>query len=208
MHYSDSHADAAAIRKSIRQLRRAVSEADRRAASAKISHSILAMEAFQAAKTIGGFLAFDGEADPLPLMTWADQIQRQVFVPVIIGKQEPLVFSPWHPEVPMKLNRFGIAEPDVPADQWIMPQELDVVITPLVAFDENCHRLGVGGGFYDRSFAFLNSLEPDRQRPKMIGFAFELQRVARITRQPWDVTLDAVVTERRVYDRSDVDESV
>ena len=187
----------------MRQLRGAVPLKDRLAAAARINQSVLDLDVIQAAKAIGGFLAFDGEADPLPLMTWANEMQRQVFVPMIVGKGKPLMFSPWHPDVAMRLNRFGIAEPDVPENQWIAPQELDIVITPLVAFDENCHRLGVGGGFYDRSFAFLNSLEPDRRRPIMIGFAFELQRVKSITRQSWDVLLDAVVTERSIYHRGE-----
>jgi 5-formyltetrahydrofolate cyclo-ligase len=199
---ADSYPDEATIRKSMRQLRRALPLKERLAASARINQSVLDLEVIQAAKAIGGFLAFDGEADPLPLMTWANEMQRQVFVPMIVGTQKPLMFSPWHPDVPMKTNQFGIGEPDVDRDQWVEPRELDVVITPLVAFDADCHRLGVGGGFYDRSFAFLNSLDPGRRHPKMIGFAFELQRVARIIQNSWDVPLDAVVTERQIYYRN------
>lgn len=200
----DIQPDAKAIRNSIRRLRREIPEADRISASARICQTFKTLDAFQAASRISGFLAFDGEADPLPLMTWASEMKRQVFVPIIIAKRQPLLFSPWHPAIPMRINSFGIAEPDVPNDQWIEPRELDFVITPIVAFDENCHRIGVGGGYYDRSFAFLNSRYPDHsRRPVMIGFAFELQRVKTMIRQPWDVQLDAIVTERQIYYRKD-----
>ena len=195
------------IRSSIRIKRRAVSAEDRATASAKICQSIQSMKSFQNANKIAGFLAFDGEADPLKLMTWAVDNQKQVFVPVIVGKQEPLMFAPWTPEVKLKTNRFGIAEPHVPAETWIQSRELDFVITPLVAFDERCHRIGVGGGYYDRSFTFLNSSDSDEERrPIMIGFAFELQRVDQVTPSSWDVPLTAIVTERQIYYRREANE--
>ena len=199
----DSFGDTDTIRESIRRLRRAVPEADRNVASARICESFLGLDWFHNAKTVSGFLAFNGEADPLELMTQACQMQKKVYVPMIVGKAKSLLFSPWTPDMRMKPNRFGIAEPDVSRDQWVEPHELDFVITPLVAFDDNCHRIGVGGGFYDRSFAFLNSTDsadPGKGRPThLVGFAFELQRVEKIDRQTWDVRLDAVVTEWKVY---------
>lgn len=205
MPHTNDHSDAKSMRAAVRELRRAVPIAERATGSRQISRSILDLGIVQSGKNIAAFLAFDGEADPLELMMRAYELQRRVFVPVIIGKGQPLMFSPWHPNVAMRPNRFGIEEPDVPKEQWVAPQELDIVITPLVAFDKNCHRLGVGGGFYDRSFAFLNSPGPDGRSPKMIGFAFEVQRVERIVRQSWDVPLDVVVTERNIYHRSKFD---
>ncbi len=206
MSESEPQPDLNGIRQSIRELRRAIPQTDRLAASQSITETFLRLETFQSAQKIAGFLAFDGEADPLPLMTWAAERKRQIFVPVVIGKQSPLVFSPWHPADPLKSNSFGIAEPDLPEERRVDPQELDFVIAPLVAFDQNCHRLGVGGGYYDRSFAFLNSQAPGpSRRPKLVGFAFDFQRVEKIIRKPWDVPLDAVVTERQVYFRTSDD---
>ena len=105
-----------------------------------------------------------------------------------------------------KYFSFEIDEPDVPRSQWLTGQQLDLVITPLVAFDANCHRIGVGGGYYDRTFAFLSSLRGQVDsvsatvRPtKLIGFAMELQRVESIELNPWDVVLDTIVTEEKIY---------
>ena len=78
----------------------------------------------------------------------------------------------------------------------IEARELDFVITPLVAFDEKCNRLGVGGGYYDRSFAFLN--DAASRTVRMVGIAYELQCVAELPNADWDVRLDAVVTELKI----------
>ena len=95
-------------------------------------------------------------------------------------------------------NRFNILEPQVDQAKWISADQLDFVVNPLVAFDEQCNRIGVGGGFYDRTFAFLN--EPGQASSvQLIGAAFELQKLPSIQPKEWDVRLDAVVTESRVY---------
>lgn len=203
MSKSNSPPDVKSIRAVIRDLRRSISKPQRAAASARICQFVREMELFKSAKMIGGFLAFDGEADPLGAMIHAHQMQQKVFVPIIVGKSKPLVFAPWTPGCPMKNNSFGIAEPDVSHDQCVAADQLDFVITPLVAFDEKRHRIGVGGGYYDRSFAFLipddQRADSSPERPtRLVGFAFELQRVEKIVAQPWDVSLDAVATEWKI----------
>ena len=75
---------------------------------------------------------------------------------------------------------------------------LDLVLVPLVGFDDQGTRLGMGGGFYDRSFA-TRLFRRYWRKPRLIGVAYELQRVAHLDRQPWDVALDGVVTEQRLY---------
>jgi 5-formyltetrahydrofolate cyclo-ligase len=76
------------------------------------------------------------------------------------------------------------------------PRRLDLVIVPMVGFDARAHRLGAGGGYYDRSFSFRHGASG---RPRLIGLAFEAQRVEQVPTEAWDLRLDAVVTERRVY---------
>jgi 5-formyltetrahydrofolate cyclo-ligase len=164
------------------------------------------LQSFQQAKNVAGFLAFDGEADPLELMTHACNQQKRAYVPVIVAKGQPLRFAPWHPSIAMKRNYFGIEEPDVPQTEWINAEQLDFVICPLVAFDQSCSRIGVGAGYYDRSFAFLNDPMSDQRRgldrsTVLAGFAFEMQRLTQIEPQPWDVPLDWVVTEKQIYRR-------
>ena len=95
-------------------------------------------------------------------------------------------------QTPLQRNHYGILEP-VTGDE-ASANELDVVVTPLVAFDENGHRIGMGGGYYDRFFAALRTRKR-WLRPKLIGFAFDCQKVARISPNPWDIRLSRVFTE-------------
>jgi len=123
---------------------------------------------------------------------------KRVYLPIIVGKSKPLAFAPWTGSTKMVKNRFDILEPDVEESKWITAAQLDCVVCPLVGFDEQGNRIGVGGGYYDRTFAFLN--EPDHEkRVRLVGFAFELQKLAAIEPQAWDVRLDAVVTESQIY---------
>lgn len=91
-------------------------------------------------------------------------------------------------------NRFGILEPDHRYGDRASVRSLDVVLLPLVAVDRRGWRIGSGAGFYDRA---LQHLRADRRwrRPKLIGIAYDFQIVERIDAQPWDVPLDAIVTE-------------
>ena len=185
--------------------RRAVSPADRASRSKLICQRMVAIEQFLSAKHVAGFLAFDGEADPLATMVAAIDLGKKVYVPTIIAKRTPLKFVPWTPNCAMRKNDFGIDEPIVRESEWLTGIELDFVITPLVAFDESCNRIGVGGGFYDRTFEFLNS-KTDSEIPVipetstcLIGFAFELQKVESISTKPWDVQLQGVATEKACY---------
>ncbi|MFT5303046.1 MAG: 5-formyltetrahydrofolate cyclo-ligase [Mariniblastus sp.] len=196
------------LRKRIRLARRQVSATDRELWSQRIGAKFEAMKSFQAADRVAGFLAFDGEADPLRLMIAACESGKSVYVPTIVAKGQPLMFKAWSTDAEMEPNQFGILEPKVPRSEWLGPRDLDFVITPLVGFNEYCHRIGVGGGFYDRTFAFLNApREPELpagmkdRHPQLVGFAFGIQRVDSIAAAPWDVPLDAVVTEDDVFVR-------
>jgi 5-formyltetrahydrofolate cyclo-ligase len=143
-------------------------------------------------RRIAGYLAFNSEADPLPAMIEATDRGREVLVPIIDGSR--LYFAPWRPGIDLQTNQFGIAEPvHSPVDR-VTTEHLDLVITPLVGFDPSGNRIGMGGGYYDRGFAWLNE-SPRPPRPVLIGFGYDLQRVEAIPAQSWDVPLDAVVTE-------------
>lgn len=190
--------DVSKIRSRIRNARKAVDEQTRQAWSDSASSRTGQIEAFKNSKRVGAFQAFDGEADPVGLMSLAIEQDKQVYVPIIVGKGKPLRFAPWYPDVEMMPNRFGIDEPVGNPEHWIDAEDLDFVVAPLVAFDQQCNRIGVGGGYYDRSFAFLN--EPANTNDLMlVGFAFELQKLDSIEPQSWDVRLDSVVTEFNIY---------
>ena len=104
-------------------------------------------------------------------------------------------FAPYASEDTLKANRYGIPEPNCHANEWIEPHQLDLVLMPLVGFDSEGNRLGMGGGYYDRSFAFLT--QPGSiQKPHLLGIAHELQRVDTLPHEAWDVPMNAVVTEQ------------
>jgi 5-formyltetrahydrofolate cyclo-ligase len=105
------------------------------------------------------------------------------------------------PNAPVRKNRFGIPEP-LRRHRWICPTHgLNLIIVPVVGFDRDCNRIGMGAGYYDRSLAFLRARR-SWLRPRLVGLAHECQRVDVIEPQPWDVPLDAVVTEQAVYIRA------
>ncbi len=187
------------LRKTLRQQRRALTRAEQRAHAAAMATHLIGHPAFHHARRIAAYLAVDGEADPTPLLERARRMGKQVFLPVLVPFGPPrLWFAPYTPGERLLANRFGILEPARGAQTRISPHALDLVITPLVAFDRDCNRMGMGAGFYDRSFAFLHRRQ-HWQHPRLFGLAYELQRCKRISANHWDVPLDAVVTEAGLH---------
>jgi 5-formyltetrahydrofolate cyclo-ligase len=109
-----------------------------------------------------------------------------------------LIFCAYQPHTLLKKNRFNIPEPSFSLDSCIAPQDIDLVLVPLVGFTEKGQRLGMGAGFYDRSFAFLlHSSRP--ARPFLLGLAYEWQKLATLKEKNWDVPLNAIITEKKIY---------
>jgi len=180
-------------------MRRALPAAERHRCARQLAGRVASLRAFRQAHHIAAYLAVDAEMDPAPLLERAWALGKQVYLPVLAGAPAAhLLFAPYHPHSAMQANRFGIPEPVVPATNLLAPQRLDLVLTPLVAFDASGTRLGMGGGFYDRSFAFRGN-PAHLPRPLLLGLAYELQKVAELSRQPWDIPLDGIVTEQALY---------
>lgn len=190
------------IRRRIRRLRRELSPEEQRLHAAALARNVSRLALFRRAERIALYYPVQGEADPLPLLDRAVAMGKRVYLPVLPHYSlHRLWFAPYEEGMAMIPNRFGIPEPDVTKRELIGPMRLDLVITPLVAFDERGHRMGMGGGFYDRTFAYLTKRGGWR-KPRMLGFAHQFQRVERIERQPWDVPLDGVATELGVYGKN------
>ena len=148
---------------------------------------------------IAVYLPSDGEIDPRPLMQYLWSTGKTLYLPVLVSfSAQRLWFSPYSPGDRLVLNRHGIPEPERVHRRRIKPVSLDLVLTPLVGFDDTGHRLGMGGGYYDRAFGFLNK-RTHWKKPRLMGLAFELQRCRTLASAPWDVDLDAVATEKTVY---------
>lgn len=143
---------------------------------------------------LGIYWPSDGEIDPLPLAEYARSAGIRVYLPVLHPwRARQLWFLPFTDRTVLAPNRFGIPEPQDQHCRPIKAQQLGQVLMPLVAFDRQGGRLGMGGGFYDTTFAFKHH---HPQRPQLIGLAHSAQEVASLTLAPWDVPLDGVITER------------
>ena len=147
---------------------------------------------------VAGYWAMDGE---LPLHVWQLRLRPGTVycLPVLDEKSMTLKFAPWRSGDALVTNRFGIPEPDLAPSSLLEARQMSLVAMPLTGFDARCHRIGMGGGWYDRTLAF-------RQRepapPLAVGIGFDVQEVATIQPQPWDVPCDIVVTETRTLLRS------
>ena len=148
------------------------------------------------AQRIACYLANDGEIDLAPVVAFLRNLGREVLLPAL--HDDGLWFFPYSADTPMKDNRFGIPEPCLPPRVRCPARELDVVLMPLVAVDSSGNRLGMGGGYYDRTFSYLKARSVWK-RPLLIGVAYEFQRVARLPTQPWDIPLHALATEKQLY---------
>lgn len=170
------------------------------AASTFVAGRLESIDAYRNARTIAGYWAVGGELPLLAVVAAIGRDPRRLFyLPRIAiaaaGEPEWLEFAPWRSGDPVTLNRFGIPEPE--AGGLAAASALDVVLVPLLGFDRRGHRLGSGGGFYDRSFGFRQSQPAP---PLLIGVAFACQELEAIEPEPWDVDLDWVVTEGGVVE--------
>jgi 5-formyltetrahydrofolate cyclo-ligase len=179
------------LRRELRAQRRALPPAARTHADAAIRAHIRSLPEFRRAKRVALFMAFDGEPSLAPLVDVARRQRKHLYVPVLHGLT--MTFAELDPSAALTPNFFGILEPKLRAK--IDARDLDLVLTPLVGFDDHGVRIGVGRGYYDRCFRFLRHRR-HWLRPKLLGVAYELQRVAPLAASSWDVPLWGVVTER------------
>lgn len=187
------------LRAQLREARRALSAQERTASAQRCTDLLCQHPGFRNAKRIATYLPNDGELDTLPLISRAWEMGKQVYLPVLLPHGENrLWFARYEPDAPLIRNRFGIPEPVRAAHTRIAPLALDLVLTPLVAFDTKGHRLGMGGGFYDRSFAYLLR-HTYWLRPRLIGLAYDFQRQSKLPSRPWDVPLAAIATDCKLY---------
>ena len=146
---------------------------------------------------IAAYYAFGNEVDLSALVTTLKDKDKTIYVPVV-QPQFRMQFAPVDENTPITINQYGIKEPQVSESCFLSALQIDTVLVPLVGVDEQCNRMGMGGGYYDRNFSHrLNAPPP----PLLIGVAFDIQCVATVHAQPWDVPLDYVVTETRLLKR-------
>lgn len=185
-----------ALRHELRSRRCSLTPFEQREASRKLQRRLISHPWFHRARSLALYLANDGEIDPQPVLEEALRRKKQVYLPVLARWPERhMVFQRVCGATRWQVNRFGIREP-VWDDRWQRPLwALDLLCLPLVGFDAAGGRLGMGGGFYDRSLAACRL-----PLPPVLGLAHACQQVEGLPLEPWDMPLDAVVTDQAWHD--------
>jgi len=180
-----------ALRRELRARRRALPAAERIAGAEALAARLFALPFLPTTGYVAGYWAMDGE---IGLHSWQLRLPKGlVYCLPVLADDETLRFAPWRPGDELVTNRYGIPEPDIDARSGLPATDLSLIVVPLVGFDAAGHRLGMGGGWYDRTLAQrLQRPAP----PWLVGVGFEAQRIASIGAQAWDVPLDAICTER------------
>lgn len=178
------------LRTQLQQQRKTLAITQQTAYSQQICQHISQSNCFKTAQHIAFYTPVNGEANPLPLQQMAD---KSYYLPVLSSqKKHPLIFVKINKKTQYKNNIYAIPEPIYNAEDIISAEKLDLVIMPLVAADKSGNRMGMGGGYYDRSFAFKQTSPTDT--PQLLGFAYDFQLVEQLVANPWDIPLDYIAT--------------
>lgn len=184
----DTSSSKTQLRREFRRLRAALPPPQRRHAAQQAARRLARHPLFRRARHIALYLAHGSELDTTPLMQLCHEAGKSVYVPRIATGFR-MRFEPLPPRAALRCNRLGIREPARRSAPRAL-RDMDLVILPLVAFDAQGHRLGAGGGYYDRALASRGGAGPC-----LVGYAYALQQAAQLPVDPWDRQLDAVVTE-------------
>lgn len=176
-----------ALRTAKKQMRKAIDPEQRTLWDSRIVHNIVDNPTYQNAQILMSYCAMGGEVDLQSLHQLAHQQGKRVAFPYCISGTEMIALEPLGPESWEK-GRYGIWAPILSRSHIIQSDQLELVLCPCTAFDGRGHRLGMGGGYYDR---FL----PRCERAVIAAVAYELQRVDELETEPWDVAMDLVFTE-------------
>ncbi|MEE3662210.1 5-formyltetrahydrofolate cyclo-ligase [Brenneria sp. g21c3] len=183
------------IRQDVRRQRRQLSAQQQALSAQQVLARASAHPKIRHADTIAAFLSFDGELDTKPLIQQFWQQGKQVYLPVLHPfSAGNLLFLRYAPDTELVLNRLKILQPRLDVRQVLPLQQLDVLLTPLVAFDRQGQRLGMGGGFYDRT---LRHRTP--RGPYPIGLAHDCQQVDALPVESWDIPLPEIITPSRCW---------
>ncbi|MEB0043926.1 MULTISPECIES: 5-formyltetrahydrofolate cyclo-ligase [unclassified Pseudomonas] len=187
------------LRRMLRKARRALTPHQQRQAARGLYRQLAQHPLFRRAKHLSLYLPTDGEIDPRLLLRAAQRRGKVTYLPVLSAwPRTKMVFQRISPGEQLKPNRFRILEPRANIARQRKVWTLDLVLLPLVGFDDVGGRLGMGGGFYDRSLSYL-ARRKNWRKPTLLGLAHECQKVERLAQASWDVPLQGTVTDRAWY---------
>lgn len=182
------------LRHELRARRRALTPAQQQHAALLLLRHLMKLPQFMRAHHIALYIANDGEIDPAVIAQQLWKMEKHTYLPTLRpGKSKELWFVEFTANTQLSPNRYGIAEPDHRREHRLPANLLDVVLMPLVGFDSRGARLGMGGGFYDTTFAFKH--KKPAGKPYLIGLAHSCQQVDALPTDSWDIPLFAIATE-------------
>ena len=191
--------DKSDLRRTLRAQRLSLSTEDRKRAARALVANLAGTRLYLVSRRIACYFPNDGEINTRLVIEHIRRLRKTLYLPVLSPlAHDRLWFAEAVPGTKLTRNRFGIPEPAVPARQLVRAQELDLILMPLVGFDDRGNRLGMGGGFYDRSLEFLRHRHR-WHKPQVLGIAYDFQRVNGLAPDPWDIPLQGVITDRAVY---------
>jgi len=187
------------LRRLLRKARRALNRAEQRQAAQGLYRQLAQDPLFRRARHVSLYLPMDGEIDPRLLLREAQRRGKKTYLPVLSAwPRTKMVFQRVKPGERFRPNRFRIPEPRIDARKQRKIWALDLILMPLVGFDDQGGRLGMGGGFYDRSLAY-QARRKAWQKPVLLGLAHECQKVGKLAVASWDVPLQGTVSDKRWY---------
>ena len=182
------------LRRELKTIRSQLGAADKMAAAEAVAARVIA-HLPDSGGTLAGYWASAGE---LPLHILQLRLPANwIWCLPVVQPDRQLLFAPWRAGDDLATNRYGIPEPTLAASSCLRPDELSAVLVPLLGFTRQGRRLGMGGGYYDASFAFRNKTPAP---PTLIGVGFACQELDALDVQAWDVDMDAIATEREWLD--------
>lgn len=162
--------------------------------------------AIKEAKHIALYLANNGELNLQPFIHWCWQQDKHIYLPIVHPfSKGHLLFLRYDNNTTMVINRYNIEEPKLDVRAIKPVQQLDIMLTPLVAFDNTGARIGMGGGYYDRTLAkwyeqYRQNKEYAQEKqysPSIIGIAHDCQQITEVPDEPWDIPLPKIITPTR-----------
>lgn len=188
--------DRTSLRKELRARRSLLNPSQQEAASAWALRHVMKLPKFVRAQHIALYISADGELDLRLIAEQLWKMGKHCYLPVLHPSSErQLWFVEYTLNAALKPNRFGIPEPDHRRAQRIAANLLDIVLLPLVGFDRQGGRLGMGGGFYDTTFAFHKG---KKTKPYLLGMAHACQEVEMLDLAEWDIPLYGIVTDKEL----------
>ncbi|MFK5985758.1 MAG: 5-formyltetrahydrofolate cyclo-ligase [Pseudomonadota bacterium] len=196
------------LRSSLRSKRLNLSPLQQQLNATKLAHRLINLKQLKNAKKIAVYLSMDGEINLEYLIKLLWKANKLCYLPVLDKKLAGhLIFLPYTKNQKLVKNRFKILEPVYNYRNSIAAKQLDIILMPLVGFDKQVNRLGMGGGFYDRSLAFFHNALPAKNslnevsnrsifKPMLIGVAHSIQEVNQIPIEPWDIRVEKIFTEK------------